>query len=273
MAVSAGTRDSVCDIGVPADKVVVVPNAVRPDEIRFRPEGRKSVRAELGIPGDAFVVGCISRLHPKKRNDVVVEAVGMLDGRTHLIMAGDGETEAALREQAQILGDRAHFIPTPGDDTIAAVLSAFDVSVFCPSPTEGAPRAVILGMLAERPCIATGAEGVADMIDVSIGGITIPENDSQALRGARPVVPGGFATGRQAGRRGPAPRRGALRPPGRGQADRGPRQNGQPSSPPLRRLADSKSDPCREPRDRCRAAAPGPAAGSAEPERAPEPER
>jgi glycosyltransferase involved in cell wall biosynthesis len=181
MAVSAGTRDSVCDVGVPADKVVVVPNAVRPDEIGFRPEGRKSVRAELGIPDDALVVGCISRLHPKKRNDVVVEAVGMLNGRTHLIMAGGGETEAALREQAQGLGDRAHFIPTPGDDTIAAVLSAFDVSVFCPSPTEGAPRAVILGMLAERPCIATGAEGVADMIDVSIGGITVPENDPLAL--------------------------------------------------------------------------------------------
>ena len=40
------------------------------------------------------------------------------------------------------------------------VLSAFDVSVFCPSPTEGAPRAVILGMLASRPCLSTGAEGV-----------------------------------------------------------------------------------------------------------------
>ena len=31
------------------------------------------------------------------------------------------------------------------------MLSAFDVSVFCPSPTEGAPRAVILGMLASPP--------------------------------------------------------------------------------------------------------------------------
>ena len=35
------------------------------------------MRSELGIPDDAFVVGCISRFHPKKRNDVVVEAVEM----------------------------------------------------------------------------------------------------------------------------------------------------------------------------------------------------
>ena len=45
------------------------------EEIRFSEEGRARVRAELGIPADAFVVGCISRFHPKKRNDVVVAAV------------------------------------------------------------------------------------------------------------------------------------------------------------------------------------------------------
>jgi glycosyltransferase involved in cell wall biosynthesis len=180
MAVSAGTKESVCEVGVPADMVVVVPNVVRTDEIRFEPEGRTRVRADLGIPADAFVVGCISRLHPKKRNDVVVDAMGLVDERAHLIMAGDGETEDELRRLAEPLGERVHFIPTPRGD-VADVLSAFDVSVFCPSPTEGAPRAVILGMLAERPCLSTGAEGVADMIDPSIGGIAERENDPEAL--------------------------------------------------------------------------------------------
>jgi glycosyltransferase involved in cell wall biosynthesis len=36
-------------------------------------------------------------------------------------------------------------------------------------------------MLAERPCLSTGAEGVADMIDPSIGGIAERENDPEAL--------------------------------------------------------------------------------------------
>ena len=78
------------------------------------------------------------------------------------------------------LGDRLHVIDTPGDD-VADVLSAFDVSVFCPSPTEGAPRAVILGMLARRPCVSTGAEGVADIITSDFGFITEPENDPRSL--------------------------------------------------------------------------------------------
>ncbi len=182
LAISEGTRTSVGEVGVPDARIVVVPNVLRTEEIRFSEEGRARVRAELGIPAEAFVVGCISRFHPKKRNDVVVDAVKALeDPNVHLILAGSGETEAELRELAAPLGERAHFIATPGSE-VPDVLSAFDVSVFCPSPTEGAPRAVILGMLASRPCLSTGAEGVADMIRPEFGGIASPENEPESLR-------------------------------------------------------------------------------------------
>jgi glycosyltransferase involved in cell wall biosynthesis len=188
MAVSAGTKESVSAVGVPAAKIEIVPNVLRTEEISFTAEGRARLRAELGIDDGAFVVGCISRFHPKKRNDVVVEAVKLLDERVHLVLAGDGETESELRRIAAPLGGRAHFMPTPGAN-VAEVLSAFDVSVFCPSPTEGAPRAVILGMLAERPCLATGPEGVADMITPGIGVIAEPENDPAGLAAAlRPYL-------------------------------------------------------------------------------------
>ena len=36
-------------------------------------------------------------------------------------------------------------------------------------------------MLAERPCLATGPEGVADLIRPGFGAITEPENDPAAL--------------------------------------------------------------------------------------------
>jgi len=180
MAVAEGAKESVAAVGVPAAKIEVVPNVLRADEIAFSAEGRARTRTRLGIPADAFVVGCISRFHPKKRNDVVVEAVKRLDDDAHLILAGDGETEQELRRMAAPLGERAHFVPTPGPD-VGDVLSAFDVSVFCPSPTEGAPRAVILAMLTERPAVATGAEGVADIIVPGVGTISSPENDPAAL--------------------------------------------------------------------------------------------
>ncbi|GAA4915478.1 glycosyltransferase involved in cell wall biosynthesis [Actinomycetospora succinea] len=183
LAISEGTRQSVTDVGVPAEKVTVVPNVMRTDELGFTAAGRARVRLGLGIPDDAFVVGCVSRFHPKKRNDVVVDAVAALDDpRVHLLLAGDGETEFDLRARGRVLGERLHIVPTPGDD-VADVLSATDVSVFCPSPTEGAPRAVILAMLAGRACVSTGREGVHDLIPQDGGRICSPENDVEALRG------------------------------------------------------------------------------------------
>jgi glycosyltransferase involved in cell wall biosynthesis len=181
MAVSAGTKSSVESVGVPTSKVVLVPNVVNVEAVRFTEPGRHMVRERLGIPADAFVVGCVSRFHPKKRNDVVIDAVLRLDDpRVHLIMAGEGETEMALHAQAAPLGERAHFLPMPTSD-LAEVMSALDVSVFCPSPTEGAPRATIVGMLTERPCLASGAEGVADLITPEFGAIAQPDHDPAAL--------------------------------------------------------------------------------------------
>jgi glycosyltransferase involved in cell wall biosynthesis len=180
MAISEGTRESVIAAGVEASKVTYLPNAMRTDEIRFSEEGRSRVRAELGIPPEAFTVGCVSRFHPKKRNDVLIDAVGQLGDETHLILAGSGETEAELRQRGAPLGERAHFLTTPGGE-IGDVLSAMDVDVFCPSPAEGQPRAVILGMLAERPCVSTGAEGVVGLIEDSYGAIVSPENDVEAV--------------------------------------------------------------------------------------------
>jgi glycosyltransferase involved in cell wall biosynthesis len=184
IAVSAGTRDSICAVGVPADRVHYVPNALRVDEARFSAAGRTRVRTEHGIPPEAPVIGCISRFHHKKRNDVAVDAVVRL-GRAdvHLIMAGEGEAESDLRSRARALGDRAHFLPTPGID-IANVCSAFDISVFCPSPTEGAPLAVIHSMLASRPCLATASEGVEGLIVPGAGTIVSPEHNPGALADA-----------------------------------------------------------------------------------------
>lgn len=180
-AVSAGTRDSLRSVGIPGSRIHIVPNALQVQHAGFSAEGRARVRAACGIPDGALAVGCVSRFHAKKPNSVAIDAVVELArDDVHLIMAGEGEDEANLRRHAGPLGERAHFLPTPGSE-IAGVCSAFDVSVFCPSPTEGAPLAVIHSMLAGRPCISSGAEGVAGLIVPGAGAIVTPEHDAHAL--------------------------------------------------------------------------------------------
>jgi glycosyltransferase involved in cell wall biosynthesis len=180
LAISAGTRDSLVEAGLDPASVAVLPNALRVGDLGFQAQGRARVRRELGIPEGAFVVGCTSRFHSRKRIDVVIDATIQLDDDTHLVLAGTGETEAELRARAAPLGQRAHFLPTPGSDS-AALFSALDVFVFCPSPSEGSPTSVILAMLAERPCLSTAAEGVRGLIDKECGAISDPENDPAAL--------------------------------------------------------------------------------------------
>ena len=179
-AISEGTRRSVIDAGVEPSKVAVLPNALRIARLGFDEEGRRRTREELGIGSEEFVVGCTSRFHPKKRLDVLIDAVAQLGGATHLILAGTGETEAELRLRAQPLDGRVHFLPTPGDNP-SELFSAFDVCAFCPSPTEGSPTSVILGMLAARPCVSAGAEGVAGLVGEGSGTIITPENDPDAM--------------------------------------------------------------------------------------------
>jgi glycosyltransferase involved in cell wall biosynthesis len=98
----------------------------------------------------------------------------------HLLMIGEGETEAELRARAAPLGDAAHFVPSSGAEP-AELLSACDVAVFCPSPTEGEPLAISLGMLTERPVIATAAEGATGLVQPGTGAIAAPEHDAAAV--------------------------------------------------------------------------------------------
>ena len=95
-------------------------------------------------------------------------------------MIGEGETETELRRLAAPLGEAAHFIPTSGAEP-AELLSASDVVVFCPSPTEGEPLAISMGMLSERPVVATAAEGAAGLLQPGTGAIAAPDHDAAAV--------------------------------------------------------------------------------------------
>jgi glycosyltransferase involved in cell wall biosynthesis len=180
VAISGGTKRSIAALGVPAERIEVLPNAVDVEAVDFDPAARERLRAEWGADPDTFVAGCVSRLHHKKRNDVLVRALGDLDGDAILVVAGDGEEEAALRALAAPYGDRVRFIPTPRG-YIQGVYSACDVALFAPSPTEGSPISVVFAQLARRPVVSTGSEGAEDLVTEGTGTIVSREHDPVAL--------------------------------------------------------------------------------------------
>jgi glycosyltransferase involved in cell wall biosynthesis len=184
LAVSEGTRESLIAAGVPAGRVAVVSNAIDPARFRPLPDAGAAHRLRLGIPADAFLIGCLTRFNARKRNEVAIDAAVRLAAQpgppVHLLMLGEGETEAQLRARAGPLGEAAHFVPTTGIEP-AELLSACDVVVFCPSPTEGEPLAISMGMLTERPVVATAAEGATGLIQPGTGAIATPDHDAAAV--------------------------------------------------------------------------------------------
>lgn len=179
-AVSEGTRRTVVAAGVPSAKVEVIPNLVDVHAVEFDPQSRRRLRGEWGAGERTLLVGCISRFQKRKRNDVVIDAMAHLDGDVLLVLAGEGEEEAALRERAEPYGERVKFAPNVRGH-VEEFLSACDLLVFAPSPTEGEPRVIVMAQLVGVPVVATDSEGAEGLIPPGGGTIVSPPHDPRAL--------------------------------------------------------------------------------------------
>ncbi|PVZ04577.1 glycosyltransferase [Actinomycetospora cinnamomea] len=137
VAVSATTAERMRRWGVPADRITVVPNGVEAERLAFRPDLRRSTRAELGIPADARVVGTVGRLVPTKRVDAVVDALALLPETVGLVV-GTGPAEDELRGQVARLGLGGRVVLAGERTDVPGVLAAMDVFVSaCPEETYG----------------------------------------------------------------------------------------------------------------------------------------
>ena len=97
-------------VGVRADRVVTIPNGV--DTNVFTPHaGDGALRAALGIPADALVIGSVGRLEPVKAYSRLVAAYAALRrmdlGRPlALVIFGEGTDRAAIEREIDRLGVR-----------------------------------------------------------------------------------------------------------------------------------------------------------------------
>jgi glycosyltransferase involved in cell wall biosynthesis len=181
IAISQGTKQTIVQAGVPEAKIEVVPNLVDVESVGFGHLNRAELRRAWGVSEETLVLGCISRFHPRKRNDVVIDAMAHLeDEKVLLVMAGEGEEEAALRARAKPYGERVRFVPNVRGQ-VEAFLSACDLLVFAPSPTEGEPRVIVMAQLVGVPVVATDGEGALGLIPPGGGAIVSPPHDARAL--------------------------------------------------------------------------------------------
>jgi len=185
IAVSRSTREFlVHERFVPADRVRLIWNGAPLDEFAPAPRDRAlRVRHDLGIPDDALVVGSIGRLSAQKGHRFLVEAAGrLLPGRpqARVLVAGDGDLMADLRQQAAALGiaDRVVFAGHRTD--VPDLLGALDV--FCISSLyEGTPLALFEAMAAGKAIVSTSVDGCREVLEDGVTGVLVPPADAAAL--------------------------------------------------------------------------------------------
>jgi glycosyltransferase involved in cell wall biosynthesis len=157
LAVSESVAEHLADWKVPAHRVLTIPNGV--DATRYaqpaptRAATRQFLRAGLGLPQDALVVGGLGRLVPGKRFEVLVDALALMpqqDGAVRLLLVGDGEERPALERRARAAGvaDRVVFAGERAD--VPDLLTAMDV-LAAPSRNETFGMALIEGLAAGLP--------------------------------------------------------------------------------------------------------------------------
>jgi glycosyltransferase involved in cell wall biosynthesis len=186
--VSRALRDYALERGAHPERLFVLPNGV--DTRRFRPGmSRAAVRARLGIPAGAPVVGFAGSLKPWHGTDLLLVAFAAMHRiyrRARLLIIGDGPEAERLRSHASRLGldGTALFTGAVPHGDVPELLSAIDVAV---APYRRVPEFYFSPlklyeyMAAGLPTIASNAGDIADVVRDGENGLLVEPDDAGEL--------------------------------------------------------------------------------------------
>ncbi|MGH3245624.1 MAG: glycosyltransferase family 4 protein, partial [Trebonia sp.] len=180
-------REEIIARGVPADNVIIVPNAVSEAFLRPLPDGA-ALAASLGIKPGEHVVGLVSSLVAHEGIGTLLEAVKILNDRgvgTRALIVGDGPERTALQRQAADLGLDAIFtgrVPTSRVRDYHAVLDVFVVprtpDRVCQLVT---PLKPVEAMASGLPVVVSSVRALAEIVRDGETGLLSPPLDAGEL--------------------------------------------------------------------------------------------
>jgi glycosyltransferase involved in cell wall biosynthesis len=141
-----------------------------------------------GLPEDSTTVVEVASIHPRKGQDILVEAMGRVDDDVDdvtLAFAGNvpegQETfKSHLERRAKELGIAENVVFLGWCDDVARVLSQTDVFAL-PSYNEGLPRSILEALAMGVPVVATSAGGTEELVRDGETGHVVPIEDAEAL--------------------------------------------------------------------------------------------
>lgn len=172
-------------LGVPNDKIVIIPNGVGRELLGFKPRPEYP-RSRYAYPWERIIV-FYGRLVYEKGPDVVLRVFRRLLNDMHdvkLLIVGDGPMREYLMGLSNDLGlgNKVYFTGRVSDDELYSIVAQSDL-VILPSRYEPFGISVLEAMALGKPVITTNRGGPVDFVRHMDNGIVVNPEDENAIYG------------------------------------------------------------------------------------------
>jgi glycosyltransferase involved in cell wall biosynthesis len=171
-------------IGYRAEKTLVIPNGFDTELFAPSKEARRSVRSELGVAENTFLIGLIGRFHPMKGHSHFLRAAKRLLEQypdVQFVLSGKEVSwrNSFLCELVQGLGlaERVHMLGERQD--MPRITAALDIASSSSSYGEGFPNVIGEAMSCGVPCVVTDVSDLPWVVGET--GRVVPPRDPVAL--------------------------------------------------------------------------------------------
>jgi len=175
-AVSKFVAESVVGSGIPAERVIVVPEGIEIPPPRTAAV-RGAERVVWNCAEDEFLFGCVGYLLPEKGQELLVRALPAICAgapRARLLLAGDGPIRKWLESLAVELGVRERIVFAGFVERVDEVYAALDAFLF-PSLAEPSGTSLLSAMAWGLPVAAVARGGVPEHVADNLTGLLIAE--------------------------------------------------------------------------------------------------
>ena len=166
IAVAAALKSAIVNLGLPSDRVCVIPNGV--DLGRFQPHDQSEARHALGLPAAVKIAISVGSLAEVKNPKLLISAFAKLSEGLpdlRLFIVGEGPLRPALENLIRELRlqEKVSLVGARPNEELAFWFSAADVSCLT-SLREGWPNVLMESIACGTPVVATRVGGVPEII-------------------------------------------------------------------------------------------------------------
>ncbi|MBI3007949.1 MAG: glycosyltransferase family 4 protein [Candidatus Omnitrophica bacterium] len=186
ITVSDAMLEGACSAGVaPREKFITIYSGIETEKFVDLKCDVRAIKARLGVPVNAPVVGKIARLFPLKGHEYLMEAAPLIVKEfpdVRFLLIGDGILKEELRNEAKRLGilDNFVFAGLIPPDNIPPLIYTMDILVHT-SLREGLARAIPQALLCAKPVVTFDIDGAREVVQDGKTGHIIAPKDTKAL--------------------------------------------------------------------------------------------